>query len=1401
MSSPTKRARPITTQPTTTSTMLHFYRSPALSSFTIQRLIQQLQSSTIPITSIETEWCFNVQLNPSTTSLTLNEEQKLIWLFGETFDQPNTTTKQSKLQTTTSNNNNQLLIEIGPRLCYSTPWATNAGSVLESCGLSPNKIIRVERSRRLLFTLQSSTTITTTTKQQIENLIHDRMTEQIYPGPLQSFSSHTDSTPFIEETRIIPLFSTTANNSNPTTTTTTTQQILKQVSDTLGLSFDDWDIEYYSQLFQTEIKRNPTDVELFDLAQSNSEHSRHWFFGGNMILNGIPKPKTLFQLVKETLSSNSSKNSIIAFRDNSSAICGFETPQLVPSDPTSISRFELSKKFLHGTLTAETHNFPTGVAPFEGAETGTGGRIRDVQCVGRGARVVAGTAAYCVGQLLIPGYSLPWENNQFEYPSNLAKPLDIEIQASNGASDYGNKFGEPVIGGFTRSFGLVLPDQSRREWIKPIMFTSGVGFLDQVNEKKGDPDIGMIITKIGGPAYRIGVGGGAASSRVVQGDSKDAELDFQAVQRGDAEMENKMNRVVRACAELGIRNPIISIHDQGAGGNGNVLKEICDPKGGEIFLRKLPIGDETMSARELWTAEYQENNAMLIQPPSQQLFRTLCERENIPFAFVGQVTDTGRVVVRDGIDETSPVVVDLNLERVLGKMPPKTFTSTSLPKQFKPLVLPFDSTNTTKQQILMECLGRVLRLVSVGSKRFLTNKVDRCVTGLVAQQQCVGPLHTPLADVGVLAQSWFDVHAGVATATGEQPIKGLISPKAGARMSVGEALTNLIWAKITDLNDVKCRGNWMWAAKLPGEACEMYDACEGLCEALKNVGVGMDGGKDSLSMACRVGNTIVKAPGEICVSVYAMCTDVTLTVTPDIKPTLTSNDSLLYLIDLSGGIPLEQSRLGGSSLAHVFGQLGDSVPDFTNYEGMKNTFQIVQDLIQQRLILAGHDRSDGGLLVTVLEMAFGGGNGCSVDLKLQISSSSSSLLNALFGEELGLVIQIDSNVKQLVEDQFKSKGIPFTWIGTCKNSPTSIDGKIQIYNHEQLIFTHPTSTLRDMWENTSFELEKLQCNPSCVQQEMNGLSSRIMPPHVVTFPIEETKSELILVRSPQDKPRVAILREEGSNGDREMAAAFYSVGFDVWDVAMNDLRKGKAKLDGFQGIAFVGGFSYADVFGSAKGWAAAAKFNPQIWEQFMAFKHRTNTFSLGVCNGCQLMALLGWVPGGGGGSNGNQEVLPDTQQPRFVHNESGRFECRFVSVRVYESNSIFLKNMEGSCLGVWIAHGEGKAIFPDSNTLTRVEENKLAPLRYVDDQSQPTQQYPLNPNGSTHGIAALASPDGRHFAMMPHPERCYRMFQLPWAPQNWGIRSRNVDQKMIEGPSPWTKLFQNAFEWAERNRV
>ena len=1207
------------------------------------------------------------------------------------------------------------VVEMGPRLNFATAWSSNMVSICRATGLEV--ITRVERSR--CYRVPETEDVADFIERN-----HDRMTECHYQQPLTSF-----------ETGVVPepVYEVDLKGRGPDGLTTIP-----------GISMDEWDRNLYYDYFVNQQERNPTIVEIMDLNNANSEHSRHGFFKGRQIIDGEEQEGTLFDLVTATLTVNP-KGSLVAFKDNSSVIEGYEVQTIIPENPGQPSRFRWEQANYNPLLTAETHNFPTGVAPFPGAETGTGGRIRDVQGTGQGGFVIAGTAGYCVGNLNIPGYDLPWEK-RYPIPDNLASPLEIEIEASNGASDYGNKFGEPLIQGFTRSFDMRIENGERWAFLKPIMFTGGIGQIDSRHTEKAAEEIGMLIVQVGGPAYRVGFGGGAASS-MLQGENE-SSLDFNAVQRGDAEMEQKMNRVIRACNEMGDKTLIDVIHDQGAGGPANVLKELVEKSGGRVEIRNIRVGDPTMSVLEIYVAEYQERNGFLIRPENIEKFQAICQREKVACEILGEVTGDLKFVVTDAHDGSEPVNIDL--PALLGEIPQKTFTDTRHNLGASPLQLPADLEPRT-------ALHDVLRLVSVGSKRFLTNKVDRAVTGLIARQQCCGPLQLTVADVAVVAQSHFGL-TGIATAIGEQSIKMLVDPAAGARMAVGEALTNLVWAQIEDIDREKCSANWMWAPKLAGEGAALYDAARAMRDLMVETTIAVDGGKDSLSMATMVGEETVKSPRELVISAYAAVPDITRVITPDLK----RSDSTLVYVDLGSG----SYRLGGTALAQVLGQVGDVSADVEDGTMLKHCFQVVQQLITEDRLLSGHDRSDGGLITTLLEMAFSGNRGINVTLEGEVT-----VFEKLFAEELGLVLECREDQLAEVLAAFSAAAIP-----ACMAGRTTVSKQVTITYNGNTVINEPMILLRNWWEETSFQLEKLQMNPQCAVEEKENIYDRPGPSYHLSFTPEATPEELLTAAK---KPKVAILRDEGSNSDREMSSAFFSAGFEVWDVCMNDLLAGVVSLDSFQGLAAVGGFSYADVPDSAKGWAATILFNSRLKEMFNRFYRRPDTFSLGVCNGCQLFGLLGWVPELG---------MPAEKQPRFVRNVSGRFESRWTTVKVQKSRALMLQGMEDLVFGIHVDHGEGRLMFPDPAILARVKEGGMTPMVYVDDEGQATEKYPFNPNGSTEGLASLCSEDGRHLALMPHPERVF----LPW-------QAHYLPEEMKDIPvSPWLQMFRNAYDWCLR---
>jgi len=1185
------------------------------------------------------------------------------------------------------------VIEHGTKLNFESPWSMNLKAILANSGISTIK--RIERTFR-------------TPMYNRKNIDLDPVLETIYDSPITTFD---------RQEKLVFTYNVDIDNINYHNTK-------------LNLGMDQCEVDYYTDLYRNVIKRAPTNVELFDLSQSNSEHSRHWFFNGALKFeeNGNVLEDTLFKMVKSTQTSDS--NNIIAFSDNSSAIRGHDVDVLLPID----CEFKLDNVMQHITFTAETHNFPTGIAPFPGAATGIGGRIRDNQCIGRGGKIVAGSAGYCVGNLFLDGYKLECENDNYKhYQAHANVPArKILIEASNGASDYGNKIGEPIILGFTRSFGMTTSDEEHIEWLKPIMFTGGIGHLNDVHKKKSTPKEGMYIIRLGGPAYRIGVGGGAASSRVH--DNKNKNQDMTAVQRGDPEMENKLNKVIRACIELGDNNPIESIHDQGAGGLGNVVKEIVDPTGGWINIRRTTQGTTKMSALDIWTSEFQETNTCLVNDNNLDTIKAICLREHLPYDILGMVTNNGKMCVHDSIEKKK--VVDLDLRHILSEIPQKQYVLTKKENDFLPLLLNTDSD-------IYPYIRSVLRSVSVGSKQFLTNKVDRSVSGLIAQQQCIGVKHLPISDYAIIAQSHFDIK-GAVTAIGEQPIKGVINPVSMAHMAVGEMLTNMMWVKIPSIRNIKCSGNWMWPLKQDGEKYALYEACNAMCNMMKEIGISIDGGKDSLSMSTKIENEYVKSPRSLVISGYSDCDDITDKVTAEFKR-IGSN---IIFVDIGRG----RNSLDGSAFAHTNGQFGCDPPTLTTDDiiALKNLFEIVQDCIHKKYILAGHDVSDGGLITTLIEMCLPTNMGCNINISPILSCNTHlNIVETLFSEELGIVIEVPDYYTEKVLALLS--GFHANIIGKVIGNANPL---FTVQNDNNMIFSSTVLELLKDWQSTSFELEKMQCAPECVSSEKKYFEEGKTP----RYKIDNNNIDSALY-SVDRNFKVAIIREEGSNGDREMAAAFSHAGFQVFDITTTDLSNKPELLDDYQGIAFVGGFSFADVLGAGRGWYNVIKWDKNIRKTLDSFYLRNDTFSLGICNGCQLMSHFDVFEG-----------------VSIQENNSKRFESRFSTVRINKTNSIMMHGMEGSQLGVWVAHKEGKITSTGNHTVA---------LQYIDSSGKETLEYPENPNGSVGGVAGLCDATGRHLIMMPHPERCFMGWQAPYVPQEWQHNKYY----------PWMKMFRNAYDW------
>lgn len=1170
-----------------------------------------------------------------------------------------------------------ITIEIGPSPSFQTSWSTNALSILNSCGIT--SIQKIEKSHRFKISDYDGN--------------YDQMTETIYEHGFK--------------------FAEKSFNEDSITIKVIPKEDIEKYGNEFGLTFDQADIDFYKNVVFKD--RDPTDLELFDLAQSNSEHSRHWYFRGKLVdaETGIAMDETLFDLVKAPFKKQIETNSRIAFSDNASAIEGVSTIK-------HLRNGELKTTQVFPTFNAETHNFPTAIAPFQGASTGVGGRIRDTQAVGRGGLMMAGTA----------GYSVNSER--------------LLVEASNGASDYGNKIGEPITLGFCRFFDYdQFKDGKRIAFEKPIMFSGGIGqILHSNNLNKKQPKKGMKVVRLGGPAYRIGLGGGTASSRSIQ--HHNLQNDLSAVQRGDPEMENKLNKVLMWCINELDANPIQSIHDQGAGGMANVTKEIVTPNGATINLDYVNLGDDSMNSLEIWCSEFQEQVTILLNENDVDRLKDVAARERCPIEIIGEIDDSGEITVF----HKNQVVEKLNLDQILENVPQKTFRIS------QPLLSEEEDKRTKKFSELeyspFGVLRDVLSYMSVGSKRFLTNKVDRSVSGLIAQQQCVGPYHTPISDCTVVANSHFDI-TGIASSIGEKSTISIKSPAIMSRLVVCEMLTNLIGAPITKMSDIKCSGNWMWPLKNNGvydekEGYKLYQAVKSLSDSLCALNIPIDGGKDSLSMS----KNGVPAPGTLVLSSYVGCTDIRKVVGSDIK----LDESDLIYVNFGEG----KFHLGGSIFEENHSQLFDhALPDIKDWRKVKFLFDWIQKSIHNGFITAIHDVSDGGLITTICEMCMAGDKGCKIDVSKNIDWHK-----FWFSEEPGVVFECRAyNLSKMMRECPSPQSV--YQLGLTKNKKT-----LHIHNNSNCVWKLPLSQIRRWWETSSRKCEYLQTNEKCVNEEYDFYNREFdFTDKKYGWNLKNFEMKIIHTNLENSRPSVAILREEGSNGEREMTAAFYHANFQVHDITMKDLIDSPDILEKFniRGIVFVGGFSYSDVFGAGQGWAQTILNNDELRESFNRFYEREDTFSLGICNGCQVMSKLGWV--------GNCQ---------FTQNDSKKFESRFCTVEIMESNCIFFDGMEGLKMGIWCAHGEGK--YEESE-----ECDNIKTIRYVDMNGNETERYPHNPNGSKSGITGVCSKNGRHLAMMPHPERSFLKWQQAWRPYTF--------KKSETEYSEWFQMFVNARNWCK----
>lgn len=1185
---------------------------------------------------------------------------------------------------------------VGPRREMLTPWSTNAVEITQNMGIEG--IVRIEE----YFPVADA------------SAQYDPMLQSLYSGLSQEIF-HTDLTAepihYIED--------------------------IRAYNEAEGLALSDEEIAYLREVSE-RIGRPLSDSELFGFSQVNSEHCRHKIFGGTFVIDGVERESSLFAMIKETSAQN--PNYLVsAYKDNVAFIEGPRIEQFAPQSADAPDYFATTEIESVLSLKAETHNFPTTVEPFNGAATGTGGEIRDRMAGGRASIPLAGTAVYMTSYPRTEG-ARPWEAHTAERPWRYQTPRQILTKASNGASDFGNKFGQPLICGSVLTYEhQESADTPRYGFDKVIMLAGGVGYARRDNALKGEPQPGEKVVLMGGDNYRIGMGGGAVSS--VNTGQYAGAIELNAIQRANPEMQKRVQNVVRAMAESD-DNPIVSIHDHGAGGHLNCLSELVEATGGHITMDRLPVGDPTLSAREIIGNESQERMGLLVGEDSIDRLKRIAERERAPLYVVGETTDDMRLVFERDNGEKP---IDLALGDMFGSSPKTIMTDQTVAHTYSAPVYSADQ--------LEAYLDNVLRMEAVACKDWLTNKVDRSVTGRVARQQCQGELQLPLSDLGAMALD-FRGEAGIATSIGHAPAVALVDPVAGSMMAIAESLTNIVFAPLAHgLRGVSLSANWMWPCRNAGEDARLYDAVEAASQFAISLGINIPTGKDSLSMTQKYpdGEREVLSPGTVIISAAAEVSNVRQIVSPVLAD---EPDSYIYHVDFSFA-PL---ALGGSAFAQSLGKLGDSTPSVDEPEYFRDAFTAVQELISQGLVLAGHDISAGGMVTALLEMCFARTHG-GLDIDLS-GIPERDLIKLLFAENPGIIIQVKD--REAVEEVLRSASIGFAMIGR-----PNATRELRIKQGKQ-IHTLDIDAKRALWYETSYLMDKHQTRPDLAEARYHNYKDQ---PVRYAFPAGFTGKLRDLGLDPDRKApsgiRAAIMRDKGTNGEREMAYALYLAGFDVKDVHLTDLTSGRETLDDVQLIVFCGGFSNSDVLGSAKGWAAGILFNEQAKATLDRYYARPDTLSLGICNGCQLMAEL--------------EVLyPEHKlKHKMHHNDSGRFESAFVSLDIPQNDSIMLGNLSGTKLGVWLAHGEGKFDLPYATS-----EYKVV-ARYAYDA------YPANPNGSPDGIAGLCSADGRHLAMMPHPERAIFPWQCGYYPE---------EVRTLHEVSPWMQIFRNAYEWVAKTR-
>ena len=1348
--------------------------SSCLSQFRRDRLIKQL-SSPCDIHAFNVHFIQPVTNDPFDT--TTNEQLDLLLTYGSIKENTSDATIDA-LKSFLAGRNEIVegwkLFMVVPRSGTISPWSSKATDIARICGLG-DCVARIERGQAYFVK---------TDQQSLESvsallvpLIHDRMTQFVL-----------DHIPSDNELSIVGLIR--SSKSVPLLSSENPRQVLAKANVDWGLALAEDELDYLVSAFtnpsdENERKRNPSDAELMMFAQVNSEHCRHKIFGATWTIDGKKHETSLFAMIKNTFKLHP-EHILSAYSDNAAVLAG---PVAVRLAYNAVShRLEGNLEEIHTLAKVETHNHPTAVSPFPGAATGSGGEIRDEAAVGQGSKSKAGLTGFTVSNLCIPGFIQPWENSSPGRPSHISSAFDIMIQAPLGGAAFNNEFGRPGLCGYFRTFleknQLLNGTSEWRGYHKPIMIAGGMGSVRPMHvlKKKISPGDNLIV--LGGPSMLIGLGGGAASS-MTQGQSS-VELDFASVQRDNPEMQRRAQMVIDACTALGDSNPIVSVHDVGAGGLSNALPELVhDSELGAIFqLRSIPCADPNMSPMEIWCNESQERYVLAVSPENLPLFESFAARERCPFAVVGVATKNERLVLEDGSSGNRPI--DLSMSTLFGKPPKMHIDASTVQPHRSPIKI-----NST----LEEMAKRVLSLPTVASKSFLITIGDRSVTGLVARDQMVGPWQTPVADSSIVLSSYNTLtYFGQASAMGERSPIALLSAAASARMSVAESITNIASANIVDLKSVRLSANWMSAASHPGEGAALYSAVKAVgLELCPKLGLTVPVGKDSMSMKTKwktadgVENSVT-SPLSLIVTAYGPVEDARRTLTSDIKKT--SSESKLVFIDLANG----KKRLGASCLAQVFNQIGDYPPDVEDAGLIISFWNMVQSGrdLDNPLFLSYHDRSDGGLFTTICEMCFAGHVGIEVHLEALFKDNESpkdviSVASALFNEELGVVVQIETKNVDKLFALAKETGFPADNLYVIGTVSSEASQEIIFKVNDNVVLANSRVGFQRIWQSTSYQMQSLRDNPACAKSEYEALND-VNDPGLhcdVTFNIDalSEKCASVLQNPPLKRLKVAILREQGVNSYMELAFAFYAAGFECIDVHMTDLIGGKFNLDEVVGLGCAGGFSYGDVLGAGAGWAKSILMNESVKKQMSKFFNRTDTFTIGICNGCQMLATLA------------PHMIPGTKHwPLFQRNRSEQFEARVCTVRVTEKNassSLFFKDMAGSVLPIAVAHGEGRAEFASPADLEAANKCGNVALQFVDNYHivADAGKYPFNPNGTNMGVTGVVSDDGRVMALMPHPERVIRGVTNTWT-------TRLGNQKGLGEFSGWMKVFVNAYEWA-----